>query len=60
VENRCVVLAAELLTDFGQRGGSKLFHKEHGNLPREGNHTGIAPHFQVLRAQTEVLTDGAL
>ena len=54
------MLAAELLADFRERSGSKLFHKEHGNLAREGDHLRVTAHFQILRAKTEMLADALL
>jgi hypothetical protein len=44
VEHGGVMFAAELPPDFRERGRGELFHKEHGDLARECNHSRIAAH----------------
>lgn len=60
MEHGGVVLAAELASDFRQRGGGELLHQVHGNLARVGDGFRVRAHLQVFGAELEVLADALL
>src|SRR6202790_5154602 len=51
------MLAAELATDFGKRGGGQLLDDVHGHLARESDGASVAANFQILFTQIEMLAD---
>src|SRR6266853_3191010 len=57
MEDRGVVLAAELPADFRKRRLGKLLDQVHRNLARKRDCFRIGAYFEVLLAQAELLAD---
>src|SRR6266852_7719 len=60
VQDRRMVLAAELPADLRQRRRGELFDQVHGDLAGKGDGFRIAAHLQVLLAQAELLAHALL
>src|SRR5690348_15363165 len=60
MQNSGVVLAAELATNFGERGLGEVLREVHGDLPGIDDGTGVVLRLDLGNAQSELLSASLL